>query len=645
MMTLFDLVARLTLDSSEYEKALGDSENKTKNFASKIGGSLVTGAKALGAATVAAGAAIGKVVYDSVNAYSEYEQLVGGVQKLFGESADQVRRYAEDAYKTSGLSASQYMEQATSFSAALINSLDGDTARAAELTDVAMRAISDNFNTFGGDISSIQSAFQGFAKQNYTMLDNLKLGYGGTKTEMERLISDANEYAKSIGEAGDLSIESFADIVQAIELVQEKQHIAGTTANEAATTIQGALGMTKAAWQNLITGLSDSEADVNQLVSNLITSAGAVAKNIIPTIKQALSGIGTAVAELAPALADGITGLITDVLPDLLRAAVQLVSSLGQSLVDNADAIIEAAFEIINVLVESLSDPNGLITLIDAAFEIVKKLADGLSENLPTLIPAIVSIITQIAERLLDPDNLIMLVDSAIAILIALADGLISSMDILLEKAPEIIAGFVSAIVQAAPRLFDAALAIVGKLGEGIRNYYRLLWDVGKNIVSGIWQGITNSLDWIKGKIKGWVGNVMSFIKGLFGIHSPSKWAENIIGKNLVLGMAEGILENEDAVSDALNDLTNGVSADAILNMGASIPSMSDGTITEDYLISDDRTADGTMSQILSLLNYYLPTMASMKVMLDSGALVGELAPGMDAALGIRSVYAARGMA
>ena len=644
-MTLFDLVARLTLDSSEYEKALGDSENKTKNFASKIGGSLVTGAKALGAATVAAGAAIGKVVYDSVNAYSEYEQLVGGVQKLFGESADQVRRYAEDAYKTSGLSASQYMEQATSFSAALINSLDGDTARAAELTDVAMRAISDNFNTFGGDISSIQSAFQGFAKQNYTMLDNLKLGYGGTKTEMERLISDANEYAKSIGEAGDLSIESFADIVQAIELVQEKQHIAGTTANEAATTIQGALGMTKAAWQNLITGLSDSEADVNQLVSNLITSAGAVAKNIIPTIKQALSGIGTAVAELAPALADGITGLITDVLPDLLRAAVQLVSSLGQSLVDNADAIIEAAFEIINVLVESLSDPNGLITLIDAAFEIVKKLADGLSENLPTLIPAIVSIITQIAERLLDPDNLIMLVDSAIAILIALADGLISSMDILLEKAPEIIAGFVSAIVQAAPRLFDAALAIVGKLGEGIRNYYRLLWDVGKNIVSGIWQGITNSLDWIKGKIKGWVGNVMSFIKGLFGIHSPSKWAENIIGKNLVLGMAEGILENEDAVSDALNDLTNGVSADAILNMGASIPSMSDGTITEDYLISDDRTADGTMSQILSLLNYYLPTMASMKVMLDSGALVGELAPGMDAALGIRSVYAARGMA
>lgn len=168
-MNLFDLVAKITLDSSDYEKKLGDSEKKTKSFASKLGGGIVKGVKAFGAATVAAGAAIGKVIYDSVSAYSEYEQLVGGVNKLFGDSAAQIQAYAAEAYKTSGLSASQYMEQATSFSAALINSLDGDTAKAAELTDVAMRAISDNFNTFGGDITSVQNAFQGFAKQNYTI--------------------------------------------------------------------------------------------------------------------------------------------------------------------------------------------------------------------------------------------------------------------------------------------------------------------------------------------------------------------------------------------------------------------------------------------------------------------------------------------
>ena len=257
-MDLFDLVATLTLDTSEYEKKLDDSESK----GSKFGKGLAFAGKAAVAAVGATSAAVGALTKQSVQAYANFEQLSGGVKKLYGDASDELMKYADDAYKTSGMSANQYMEQATQFSAALINSLEGDTSAAAKQTDVAMRAISDNFNTFGGDIQNVQNAFTGFAKGQFNMLDNLKLGYGGTKTEMERLIADANAYAEANGQAANLSIESFSDIVTAIELVQEKQGIAGTTAKEAATTIEGSLSMTKAAWENLVTSLANPDADV-----------------------------------------------------------------------------------------------------------------------------------------------------------------------------------------------------------------------------------------------------------------------------------------------------------------------------------------------------------------------------------------------
>ena len=224
--------------------------SKARGLASGVGTTLATIGKVGGVALGAAATGVGALTKSAIDSYGEFEQLAGGVEKLFGDASDTIMQYAIGAYKTSGLSANEYMQQATSFSASLINSLGGDTQKAAELADVAMRSMSDNWNTFGTDVSAVQNAYAGFAKQNYTMLDNLKLGYGGTKTEMERLIDDANDYAESIGESGDLSIDSFADIVQAIELVQKKQNIYGTTSKEAATTIQGSIGMTKASWQN-----------------------------------------------------------------------------------------------------------------------------------------------------------------------------------------------------------------------------------------------------------------------------------------------------------------------------------------------------------------------------------------------------------
>lgn len=354
---------------------------------------------------------------------------------------------------------------------------------------------------------------------------------------MERLILDANKYAASIGKASNLSIDSFADIVQAIELVQEKQGIAGTTAKEAATTIQGSLGMTKAAWQNLVTGLSDSEADVGQLVQNLISSAGLVAKNIIPTVKQALSGIGTAIAELAPAIGEGISGLVTDVLPDLVKSAVMLVQSLAQSLIENADSIIKAAFDIIDVFVENLSNPAGLITLIGAAFSIITKLADGLGQALPTLLPEIVGIAIAIAEALTNPESLENVVNGALTLIKGLADGFTKALPVLADAIPGIIQNIVDFLVDAMPEILNVGTQIIEQLingiikgipelmeqipqiikdiGKAIADAAPQLWEAGKSLVSGLWKGI-------KGAFSGKKENIADSVD-LGGVETKAK--------------------------------------------------------------------------------------------------------------------------
>ena len=307
-MDLFDLVAKITLDSSEYEKGIQGAGEGASALSSKwaMFGKVAAGVGAATAAAVGAAAVgVGKLTKASIEAYANYEQLAGGVKKLYGDASEEVMKFANDAYKTSGMSANQYMEQATQFSAALINSL-GDQSAAAKQTDVAMRAISDNYNTFGGDIQNVQNAFQGFAKGQFNMLDNLRLGYGGTRGEMERLIADANEYAEANGMAADLSIDSFSDIVTAIDLIQQKQGIAGTTAAEAAKTIEGSLNMTKAAWENLVAGFADPDADLGQLMDNLVVAivgeneGEGLLNQIIPAIERAMEGIGTLIEEVAP---------------------------------------------------------------------------------------------------------------------------------------------------------------------------------------------------------------------------------------------------------------------------------------------------------------------------------------------------------
>lgn len=356
---------------NKLEKEMGGSgEAAGKKSGTSFGGAFSAAAGAAAkagiAAVTAAGAGVVALTKSAVSAYGEYEQLVGGVNKLFGDASKQLMGYAEEAYKTSGLSANEYMEQATSFSAALINSLGGDTKKAAEITDVAMRAMSDNVNTFGTDMAAVQNAFQGFSKQNYTMLDNLKLGYGGTKSEMERLIADANTYAASIGQASDLSIDSFADIVQAIELVQKKQNIAGTTAKEAASTLQGSFEMTKSAWTNLVAGLANPDADMGKLVTNFVESAQAALHNLLPVIKTGLQGVGKMAAELLPEIFKMIPDLLDDILPGLL---------------DTIDTIVTEVFPVlIDVIVKNL--PMIITTVIKAGKTIIKSLFTAIDKEL-----------------------------------------------------------------------------------------------------------------------------------------------------------------------------------------------------------------------------------------------------------------------
>ena len=390
------------------------------------------GGMATQAATMAA-SAIGDVVANAFGNVKEYEQLVGGVDKLFGEASAAVQQHAQEAYRSTGQSANEYMRQVTSFSASLINSLGGDTAKAAEQADVAMRAISDNVNVFGSDIDSVTNAFQGFAKQNYTMLDNLKLGYGGTKTEMERLIADANEYAAANGQAANLTIDSFSDIVTAIELIQQKQGIAGTTAREAATTIEGSMNSAAAAWQNLLTAIGTGEdigARMDELFTSIVGDGGenpGLLGNIAPALEQIMASLGPAIGELAsragaylqehsqemmdaagqffymiltaiaqnaPGIIAGLLGLVMDLvgyvvthIPDMALAGLHLLEALINAIADAVGPAMEKAGEVVTGILDEIAGFVG--DLFDAGANLIQGLIDGIGSAIGGVADAI----------------------------------------------------------------------------------------------------------------------------------------------------------------------------------------------------------------------------------------------------------------
>ena len=594
------------------EKA-GDGFTVMKGILANLGtqaiNACISGLKNLGGAFVD----VGKQALDS---YGEYEQLEGGVKKLFGDDvAETVKQNAQKAFSSAGMSANEYMDTVTSFSASLISGLNGDTAKAAQISDKAIRDMSDNANTFGTDIQSIQYAYQGFAKGNFTMLDNLKLGYGGTKTEMLRLVKDAGVVEDSVKSIDDVS---FDQIIEAIHITQENMGITGTTANEASATIQGATGSMKSAWQNMLTGMADENANFEQLATNFVGTLitedgqGGVLGTIIPRVATVITGMSTAIQTMLPQLIQAVVPIIQQnlpiimeavqnalqtilqvlpqvipviadlipqivstlvgLLPDIINAGIQILLGLIQGISDSIPQLIAMLPEIIATIVDVLI--NNLPLIIDTGMELLVGLIEGLTEAIPQLIDYVPQIIATIVKVLIQ--NLPKIIDSAVKIMVALINGLVQSLPQLIAMTPKIILTIVQTLIQNLPQIIQGGVKIIAslisgllqslgnlatnakKIGQTVLNavleFPRKMLDVGTNLVRGIWDGIIGSLDWIKSKISGWVGNVTGFIKRLFGINSPSKLFRDEIGENLALGIGEGFSDEMKTVSQQMGD-------------------------------------------------------------------------------------------
>ena len=599
------VVIKIKGDDSPFQKVLG-----------KIGSAVSTAVKASAAAVGAASAGVAALGTACINAYADYEQLAGGVETLFKDSADTIQTYADNAYKTAGLSANEYMETVTSFSASLLQSLDGDTEKAAAAADLAITDMADNANKMGTAMESIQNAYQGFAKQNYTMLDNLKLGYGGTKEEMQRLLADAEKLS---GVKYDLS--SYADIVEAIHVIQTEMGITGTTAKEASTTIQGSVASMKAAWANLMVGMADDTQDFDLLLSNFIESIGTVADNLLPRIGVVIEGMGKLVAGLAPEIASALPTLTNELLPNLVELGVQSISALVQGIQENGDSLAAGALSIVGTLAEGIAELLPMVA--DTAASLVVSLADGLTESLPNIIPVAIETISTLVENLTENANTV--IEAGIQIILALGEGLIAALPQLIETVPQIVINIANVINDNAPKLVDTALYLITRLAVGlvqaiptlvvnipkiieaiVAAFMAFQWlnlgkqlidgvangvkkagesmataaknafskfkskitgsevatelkNIGKYIIDGIVGGIKNSLSKIAniaGKIK---DTLLSKLKGLFKIASPSKLMKEEVGAYIGEGIAVGIEESGQMAVDAAETVANGI--------------------------------------------------------------------------------------
>ena len=373
-MNLLDLFVKISVDTSEVDKSLGDTKEKALSFgdvlkANIAGQAIVAGVKAVAGAVKNIGEA-------AIQSYGEYEQLVGGVETLFKSSADTVMQYAKNAYQTAGMSANEYMTTVTAFSASLLQSMGGDTDAAAKKANLAITDMSDNANKMGTDMQSIQNAYQGFAKQNYTMLDNLKLGYGGTKEEMQRLLDDANALNAAQGNYTNYTIDSYADIVDAIHTVQTEMGITGTTQLEASTTIQGSIASMKAAYDNFITGLGDENADMAELTTNLLGSTVTVAENLLPVVEKILENIGVVVQEKGPEMIEKFVGYAVEKLPQVIELGMKMVLAIVSGLAKNLPQIVRSVLDMMATIVKTFV--SSLPDIVNVGKQIVKGLWEGI---------------------------------------------------------------------------------------------------------------------------------------------------------------------------------------------------------------------------------------------------------------------------
>ncbi|MCM1052449.1 MAG: hypothetical protein NC483_00505 [Ruminococcus sp.] len=568
--------------NSELKKTNSIDLSKVGDVLKKVGDIATEVIKKVAQVVVAVSTALAGVVAAGVKSYADLEQNIGGVETLFGDSAQKVIDNANKAYETAGVSANEYMEGITSFTASLLQSLGGDTSKAADVADMAFQDMSDNANKFGTDMSSIQNAYQGFAKQNYTMLDNLKLGYGGTKTEMERLLVDAEKFS-----GVKYDINNLSDVYNAIHVIQEELDVTGTTAKEAATTISGSATSMKAAFNNFLNG-SGSSKQLAKTIKNFVTNVTNAITDLAPNI---LTGITELIETLLPQLGD----MLMNLLPQLFTAVQNMLNSLFTMISTNIQPIANLVVNLLTSFVNFIL--QNLPMIIQIGLQLITALATGIANNLPELIPTIVDVILQIVTILLD--NLDLLIEAAIQIIVALTVGIMNALPDLLAKVPEIIIGIYSVLINLLPQILSAGLRIIAEIGLGIirgipdlvskipqvitsitgalKKGLSSMADVGKNLVKGLWNGISSSLDWIKDKIKGWVGNVMDFIKKLFGINSPSKVMRDQVGVYLAEGIGVGFEKGMKGVNDTIENALPTLSSKVSFNAGENLVSRGTG--------------------------------------------------------------------
>ena len=568
---------RSTLNNTSKKiSELGDKAKVVGSAVGKLG-------KGLAIAGTAAATAVGTMVAKSVSSFADYEQLTGGVDTLFKDSSAAVQKYANDAYKTAGLSANSYMETVTNFSASLISSLKGDTAKAADYANSALVDMADNANKMGTNMTDIQNAYQGFAKQNYTMLDNLKLGYGGTQAEMKRLLGDAQ---KLTGQKYDIS--SFADITQAIHAIQTQMDITGTTAKEASTTISGSWGSLKAAFENTLVSLTTGGKMFDQSLDALVDSAKTFGQNVIPAITGALSGVGYLIDGLAPTIGEVIPPLINDLAPTLANSAASLISSLVNGLVQNASQFSNCLNNIVVVAVTGLSAV--VPKLLIATSQIVGNLMQGLSNSMPQIISGAVTLIEGLVDGLVD--NVPLLAMGAVQLVTSLANGLIENLPRIIDAGVNLITGIISAsysmmpqiiqggmqlvvnlavgLVRAIPQLIAALPQIMGAIVKGFMsvNWFDLglqliksIWGGIKSIESEMWNGVKEKTSELWGGVKNVVSEKLNNIKSTYDAHGRGL-------KGATFAAIEGVKEYYRTGYDAINQLTGGKLGEVVNAVG-----------------------------------------------------------------------------
>lgn len=532
-------------------KAFGDSMTVGIDGGAKKSSGILTGlgTVAKGAATAAVAGftaltgAVTAIGGAALSAYADYEQLVGGVDTLFGSASQTLQGYAAEAYKTCGMSANQYMTQATSFAASLVSSCSGDVAKAADYANMAMGDMSDNVNKMGSDMTDVQNAYQGFAKQNYTMLDNLKLCYGGTQAEMKRLIADANKLRQEQGKNADLTIDSYADVVEAIHTVQENMGITGTTAKEAATTISGSIGMAKAAWENFITGLGRDDVDFSQLTQQLLESIGAVATNVAPRVAQIGQGIVTAFPVVLSGLGTVLAPVVSEALSTAWNIAVNTLAGIGIHLptVDSSQMLsgINAAMDAAKLL---LTDPAAFL---EKGNQLVQSVGSGIRAGVPQIVSEGLNILTSLSQAFLT--GFPQIVSMGGQLVLSLVQGLMDSLPSIIEQGPQIVSNIANGISAAAGVLLDTGLQIIVAIGTGLVNavptllanipqILQAVWDafvayqwvtLGGTLVTSIGEGIAALGSQIPTKLKGFFDQA---------VNHAGEFVSNMAAKGLQAG-------------------------------------------------------------------------------------------------------------